>query len=89
MFIHLPPQRKQPCVITSSHVTCRGGKDPARLFQEELQGPVEAAAHDDEGGEGQVGPLLSRGKQTHVATDPPSHFGPACAEAAFKCRLHN
>lgn len=71
-------------------MTRRGGKDPARLFQEELQGPVEATTHDDEGGEGQVGPSLSRGKQTHgaaspVATDPPSHFASVCAEAAFKC----
>lgn len=52
-------------MITSSHLTCRGGKDPARLFQEELQGPVEATTHDDEGGEGQVGPLLSA-RQTNT-----------------------
>lgn len=70
MFMHLLPERKQSCAITSSDVTCRSGKDPARLFQEELQGPVEATTHDDEGGEGQVGPSLPRGKQTHGAASP-------------------
>ncbi|XP_056275581.1 somatomedin-B and thrombospondin type-1 domain-containing protein isoform X3 [Pseudoliparis swirei] len=30
------------------------GKDPAGFFQEELQGPLEATTHADEGGEGQL-----------------------------------
>lgn len=41
------------CLLLS-HLTCRGGEDPARFIQEELQGPLETTTHDDEGEEGEV-----------------------------------
>ncbi len=61
--------------FSSLHLIGRGGKDPAWFFQEELQGPMEATTHADEGGEGQVRPLLSHCKQTHrTACDWPSQL---------------
>lgn len=52
-------------MIVAFLISCRGGKDPAWFFQEEFQGPVEATTHADEGGEGQVKPLLAHHIQTH------------------------
>lgn len=71
------------------HLTCRGGKDPAWFFQEELQGPLEATTHADEGGEGQVRPPLSDCKQTQrlLPTDPASLLGlPVLAFMCNWCR---
>lgn len=66
----------------SPHLTCRGGKDPAWFFQEELQGPLEATTHVDEGGEGQVRPLLSHWKantQDCSLLTQPAHFVFVCS----------
>ena len=52
-------------MIVAFLISCRSGKDPAWFFQEELQGPLEATTHADEGGEGQVKPLLAHRRQTH------------------------
>lgn len=74
--------------FSSSHLTCRGGKDPARFFQEELQGPLEATTHADEGGEGQVSALLSHCKQTHrTALDRPSQPLCFCLEHQLSCAV--
>lgn len=55
-------------------LTCRGGKDPAWFIQEELQGPLETATYADEGGEGQVKPLLSANEHTGLLTNQPPLF---------------
>lgn len=66
-------------IFKSSHLTRRGGKDPARLIQEELQGPLEATAHADEGEEGKV-----RASTTNKLGFSPNQTGVGFLQAAAK-----